>query len=161
MLAAGVVGMVLLLSACSDDGNGDGGSLCDSLNAVNLALAELGTSSTTEGNYDLPGDIVRLATATKDLVAKVPASAQDAADAVESAEKRLRTDTNAFIRDLEEAIGFRVSSKYQPNVPSAGIADVSSLQSQVETVLSDADQLGSAMETLTGQVGKDCTPSST
>jgi hypothetical protein len=157
VFAAGLLAATVLLSSCSD-GDASASELCDSLDAVNVALAKLQTASSDEASAGLPQAVIELQTSTQALIEQAPDSASKEAKAVEDSAATLREDTRKFIGDLERSIGIRIASKYQPNVASLGREDVIQLQDQVANVLSDADHLGEAMESLTGAVGAECKP---
>jgi hypothetical protein len=152
------VATVLMLSSCSND-EASASTLCDSLDAVNVALAKLQTASTSGSSTGLPEAVIELDAATRSLIAEAPDSAASQASAVKKSATTLRDDTRAFISDLEQSIGIRIASKYQPNVASLGQEDLIRLQDELAGVLGDADDLGSAMEALTSAVGSECSPS--
>jgi hypothetical protein len=157
LFGAGLLAATVLLSSCSD-GDASASELCDSLDAVNVALAKLQTASSDENSAGLPQAVNELQTTTEALIEQAPDSASAEAKSVEDAAATLRDDTRKFIGDLSKSIGIRIASKFQPNVASLGREDLIQLQDEVANVLSDADGLGQAMESLTGAIGAECKP---
>ena len=157
LFGAGLISATMLLSSCSDDG-ASASELCDSLDAVNVALAKLQTASSDQESAGLPEAVIELQTSTEALIEQAPDSASAEAQAVQNSATTLRDDTRKFIGDLERSIGIRIASKFQPNVASLGREDVIQLQDQVANVLSDADHVGEAMESLTEAIGVECKP---